>query len=356
MSVALFISLCRRSLVAASALALFLLAGCDATSSTDDDPEMPVPLTVNVYADGFVAPAGVAVDDQGRLWVAEVGSAQNDGRISVVLEDGTVAPVLTGLPSEIVDGEPSGPWAADLQADGSLLIVQGVGTSAHASSLLTVDAAQVAPGGAPLTVDAATVATPIGSYLTGEGFAESNPYALTVGPDGDLFIVDAAANAVVRRDAATGALSVFAVFEDLPNPTPVGPPTINAVPTDIVFADDRFYVSSLTGFPFPDGAASIYEVDLQGNVSVYRDGFTALTALEVDARDGRLLALQFAAFSLENGGWQPGTGQVMKIHTDSISTVVDGLVLTSGLGAGAEGELFVSSIATGEVLRVTYPE
>lgn len=347
--------------LAALVLLSLPLAGCDffPDKGGDDDDDDPVPLTVSLYAEGLLAPAGVEMDAQGRLWVTEAGTAQNDGRISVVTSEGEVFPFLTGLPSEIVDGQPSGPWRSYLRPSGDLLIVQGSGSAPQSQSLLVMDdAASFDPGDAPRPADAAAVAADIGAFVLGDlGLAESNPYALAFGPDGDQYVVDAAANAIVRRDAHTGALSLFVAFEDLPNPTPVGPPSINAVPTDIVYAQGRFFVSALTGFPFPEGAARIYEVDLDGNVALYRDGFTALTALAVDERDGNLLALQFAAFSLEAGGWVPETGQILKVRDGGpTETVVGGLNLASDLHASAPGELFVASIADGEVLRITYPE
>ncbi len=63
---------------------------------------------------------------------------------------------------------------------------------------------------------------------------------MAFGPGGDQYIVDAAANAIIRRDAQTGAFNFSAAFADVPNPAEVGPPMLNAVPTDIVYAARRF--------------------------------------------------------------------------------------------------------------------
>jgi hypothetical protein len=59
---------------------------------------------------------------------------------------------------------------------------------------------------------------------------------------------------------------------------------IHAVPTGIAFDGQRFFVSTLTGFHFPTGKARIYRVNLSGQVSVYKEGFTMLTDVTLDAK------------------------------------------------------------------------
>jgi hypothetical protein len=207
----------------------------------------------------------------------------------------------------------------------------------------------------PLDTSDVEVLADVGTFVLEEqGFEASNPYALTGGPGGDLLIVDAAANAILRLDADTEELSVFATFEDVSNPTSVGPPTIDAVPTDIVASGNRFFVSALTGFPFPEGQARIYEVDAQGNVSVFQDGFTTLVDLAIDSRDGTLLALQHATFDPQSG-FQPQTGQLLETDGTAIDTLVSGLNLPSGMHTRLQGEVFISSLADGEILRVRFP-
>ena len=77
---------------------------------------------------------------------------------------------------------------------------------------------------------------------------------LTVGPDNDLFVVDASANAIARWNRSNGSLSSFTTFP------PIG--QSEAVPTGIVYTGSNFYVGTLTGLPVPIGAAKIYNVDL----------------------------------------------------------------------------------------------
>jgi sugar lactone lactonase YvrE len=333
-----------------------LLAGCDVFGGEDDDADGPDEPIVELFAEGLVAPVGIEVDAQGRLWVAEQGLGEHDSRISLIGTDGQVQPAVTDLPSDTINGDVIGAWRAYLRSDGSaLLMVQGQGTDSLSTSVLSADLTGVSLDDLPLDTSDVEVLSDIGTFVLDEqGFEESNPYALSGGPGGDLLVVDAAANALLRRDDNTGELSVFSTFDDVSNPTSVGPPTMDAVPTDIVSTGTRFFVSALTGFPFPEGQARIYEVDAQGAVSVFQGGFTTLVDLAIDARDGTLLALQFASFDPQSG-FQPQTGQLLETDGTTIDTLVTGLNFPSGMHTRSRGELFISSLADGDVLRVRFP-
>lgn len=78
---------------------------------------------------------------------------------------------------------------------------------------------------------------------------DSHPYNLTKGADGHIYISDAGANAIIRRESA-GHYSALAEIPGFANPTPVGPPQVEAVPTSILFDGHDFLVTTLTGFPF----------------------------------------------------------------------------------------------------------
>lgn len=307
---------------------------------------------VSIYAAGLNSPLGMTFDADGNLWVAEQGTGNNDGRISVVTPDGQVHAVIEGLPSESFGDETTGPTDVLFDADGNLLMLQGQGSDAISMSLLTFDMGGFTPGDAPRSADDAASVENISDFaVSNPGVAESNPYRAVWGPGGDLFIVDAAANAIFRRASGSGELSLFAQFPDLPNPTPVGPPFFNTVPTGIAFTGDQFLVSSLTGFPFLPKAATVYAVDLQGNVSVYQDGLTLLTDLAVDPVDGTPAVSMIANFDLASG-FIPGTGSVTKLYADgSKETLAGGLNFASSLTFSDNGDLFIGSLF-GMILRV----
>jgi hypothetical protein len=177
---------------------------------------------------------------------------------------------------------------------------------------------------------------------------ESNPYNLTAGPDGDIFIADAAANAIIRR-SKTGQLSVFATFPDIANPTPVGPPMIHSVPTGIAFDGQQFFVSTLTGFPFPTGKARIYRVNLSGQVSVYKEGFTMLTDVTLDAKL-QPVVLQFAEFGPQ--GFKPNTGLLTRVSAQQNTVLVDKLNLPTSVAKRDAKTYYVNSLAEGKIMKV----
>ena len=312
---------------------------------------------VSVYATGLTLPIGLEIDNQGRLWVAEQGTANNDSRISVVTTDGMVHPFLTGLPSAVVEGTPSGAEHLYLDANGNLLILQGGISNFLSASVLTISIAGFTPGDTSRKIDDLKSVHKIGRFSLSRGATESNPYTLAIGPENNLFIVDASLNGIVKLERCTGNLDVFAAFAPIPNPTPIGPPVIDAVPTGIVFRNNKFYVGGLSGFPFLPDSSRIYEVDLNGNVSVFKRGLTSVVDLAIDPRDGNLVFLQFGRFAFDPPppDFRPNSGGVFKLKNGAVDTIAFGLNFTAGLRFNTNGDLFVSSIADGQILKITFP-
>ncbi len=306
----------------------------------------------NVYATGLTSPIGLEVDAQGRLWVAEEGSGSHDSRISVVTTDGQVHPFLTGLPSELVEGDPLGAEHVYLDANGDLLIAQGEGSDFLSESVLRISTAGFSPGDSSRTIDDLKAIHKIGRFSLSSGAASTNPYAMAIGPNGDLYIVDAGLNGIVKLERCTGNLSVFATFAPIPNPTNEGPPFMDPVPTGIVFNNNKFYVGLFVGFPFLPDSSRIMQIDLNGNVSLLKTGLTSVIDLAVDPRDNNLVFLQFARWEFP---FVPNTGGVFKLVNGAVDTIAFGLNFTTGLRFNTNGELFVASFADGQILKVTSP-
>ncbi|MFD1144488.1 ScyD/ScyE family protein [Larkinella insperata] len=252
------------------------------------DHQFPNPMTLTAapgppVAAGLLSPIGLAEDDKGNLWVTQAGSGTvNNGQVSVITPTGTFTAIAGFASAMSPENSPEGLNHLAYK-DGKLYILHGT-----EDKLYIVDVSGFVPGSsAPIQASSLAgidLGTTIRSFHpNAPDPADSNPYDLTFGPDGDLFITDAGANAIIRRDKDNGALSVYAVFPDVPNPTPVGPPTIDAVPTGIVFNGTDFLVTTLVGFPFPTGLSAIYKVSGSAAAPVtpmvYQDKFSGLTSI-----------------------------------------------------------------------------
>ena len=146
------------------------------------------------------------------------------------------------------------------------------------------------------------------------GAFDSNPNSVTT-DWGRIYVVDAGGNSLLRVHRS-GEISTVAVFPDrlitpppgmgLPDPFPM-----QAVPTNVVVGPDgALYVSQLTGFPFPIGAANVYRVEPGSEPEVYASGLTNVTDLAFD-HHGNLYVVEFAANGLASGD---PTGALIKIR------------------------------------------
>ncbi|MFD3001955.1 ScyD/ScyE family protein [Pontibacter toksunensis] len=325
-------------------LVFFALSSCDHLRDYLEEPKPHEPGTKE-FATGLATPLGIDLDKYQRLWVAEAGTGMNDGQVSVVLPNGQVHTVLEGFVSvSDPQGLPSG-LNHLLYDNGTLWILNGV-----SGRLYKADVSNFMPGDAPMQASELEYQE-IRPFILNLGYHESNAYKMAMGPGGELYIVDAGANAIIRRDSQTSELSIFTEFAPITNPTNVGPPQIDPVPTGIVFDKDRFLVTTLTGFPFLEGLATIYEVDLDGNQSVYQDGLTTLVDIEIPANK-RPLVLQFAEFGPT--GWIPGTGQIIQATETQTTMQHSGLTTAADMELVGPRVAYVSNLAEGKIIRVTF--
>jgi hypothetical protein len=177
--------------------------------------------------------------------------------------------------------------------------------------------------------------------------------------DGWRFVVaDAGGNAidVVRP---WGRVSNLTVFPNRLVDNPFGGDQIpmQAVPTSVVLGPDhRYYVSQLTGFPFPVGGANVFRVDPRsGDRSVVASGFTNIMDLAF-GRDGTLYVLEIDHDSLL-GGSTDGAIFAISRHgkTRQIELPPGTLTEPGGITVGKDG-LYVTnnggSPGGGQVLRI----
>lgn len=268
-----------------SAVLLGWTAGCQFLQDHPDaSPVRPV-------ASGLKGPLGLEADDQGRLWVTEAGSGTTtDGQLTLITPDGAVHAVVTGFSSQVSpEGAVFGLNHVLLQGN-TLWLLHGV-----EGRLYRFDITSFQPGDTPRKARELTYED-IGSFVKAHPFEDdtkaSDVFNLTLGPEGDLFIVDAGANAIIRRKASTGQFSVFATIPPIVHP---GGDTLEAVPTGIAFEGQNFLVSNFTGYPYPSGQAPIFQFSLDGSESTFQTGLTTLTDIELGADEQPLV--------LEYGQW-----------------------------------------------------
>lgn len=330
-------------------LSFFLFAS--ALSCTDHAAD-PVEFSSTEFSKGdLIAPIAITKGDNNRLWVTEQGTAADsidkyDGRVSLLGPDGTVYPAITGFLSRTSPEKMPSGLTHLLYKDGMLYILHGVEGRLYKANVSSWN-----PGDAPLK--AADLAyEDLGTFVKSElpdSTAESNLYNLTWGPGGDLFITDAAGNMIIRRKN-DGSLSKFATFEDFDNPKkPVGGPSVDFVPTGIAWDGNKFFVTSLTGFPFNSGLAEIKTVDQSGAVSDYKKGFTTLVDV-VLTDSNKPLVLHFADFS-PGFEFVPGTGTV---SNEDGGVALAGLIMPTDIEKVYTNTYYVVSLGTSKVYKLTY--
>lgn len=324
-----------------------------------------------VVMSGLDNPRGLAFSPNGALYVAEAGrGGPGPCLVSPVGEPrcfghtGAVSRLWMGQQSRVIEGleshalpdgsSASGPNDISFQGVGGAYITMGLGgdeawkAALGASSAATV-IKMAASGKSKAVADILhheTTENPAG------GRVDTNPFGVLAEPGG-LLVVDAGGNSLLSVDPS-GKVETVAVFPSRPNPTPVGPPSIEAVPTAVARgADGALYVGQLTGFPFVQGLANIYRL-LPGQAPVIHcGGFKAIMDLAF-GQDGSLYVVENATGGLF---FAPGTGQLSRVAPDcSRSTLLAGLDRPTAVAVGADGAVYVTNhgvtAGAGEVLKV----
>jgi hypothetical protein len=188
----------------------------------------------------------------------------------------------------------------------------------------------------------------------GNPLIDSNPVDVFA-DDGRILVADAGGNTVLRVSRRVRVVNVFP-NTDVTVPFPFE--GMQAVPTGVVVGPDgAYYVSQLTGFPFPVGGAKVFRIDPRsGAVSTYASGFTMAMDLAF-GRNGTLYVLEIDSNSLLQPGsdgaiWAvPRRGAPRKLALPAGTLTEPG-----GIAVGRHGELYVSNhgreAGNGEVLRI----
>jgi hypothetical protein len=323
-------------------------------------------LEIKTVATGLAGPMGVEVDHRGNIWVSESGSfrtppdpklgTHNDnGKVVVITASGKQYDAIVNLESY------QNVHSGQLQGTVHILLVGNTLYILSGDHLYSANIARWKPGDKPMDArnlpseNVAAVISAIPSPNNPEN--DSHPYNLTKGPDGDLYISDAGANAIVHRKGPNN-YSILAEIPAIPNPlfnggAGLGGPFAQPVPTSIKFDGQDFLVTTLTGFPFAAGQAIIYRVSMSGQVSVYQKGFTML----VDQAEGHFsthIVVQFASsFSLATE-FAPNSGALIWVNGTDSEVLAQGLNQPVGIKQVNPYTWYVTSLGDGSVLKVSY--
>ncbi|MEO6813959.1 MAG: ScyD/ScyE family protein [Ginsengibacter sp.] len=348
------------TLLAACMALLFIFAGCKKGNQTPQ-------LSITTVASGLPGIMGIDVDHHGNIWVSEGGTDnpskdpkanthKDDGKVVVITPNGKQYDAIINLESymNVHSGELQG--TVHILLDGNMLYVLS------GDHLYRANISHFTPGDKPMDArkipseDIASVISSIPTPNNPEN--DSHPYNLTKGPDGDLYITDAGANAIVHR-MGPNHYSILAEIPPVKNPlfnpdgSGLGGPTVQPVPTSIKFDGRNFLVTTLTGFPFPAGQSIIYKVSMSGNVSIYQKGFTML----VDQAEGHFtnhVAVQYASsFSLASG-YAPNSGALLWVNGSTSTLLAGGLNQPVSIKQVDSYTWYVTSLGDGSVLKISY--
>ncbi|MGC4191456.1 MAG: ScyD/ScyE family protein [Thermomicrobiales bacterium] len=332
-------------------------------SPADDQGGMPpLPEGAIPVAQGLWNPNGLAIAEDGTLYIAEAGVAGG----------GEAAPAVAATP--LPDGSlPVGPLplvapqVSKVAPDGTQSIVTTeaggtgiaiVGTEAYVvngGTSVSTGFAQIPGENTIRAIDLATGAVrqvaELGTYEIDNNpdGLDINPnlYGIAASPDGILYVADAGGNTIYTVDPASGSSSLFAVvptLTDLTGATPTAeeeamqPGPRQPVPTGIVVDDASTITVGLLGENWSGPSILNYAPDGTYTEGVSGIPFNVAIAL---GPDGLLYASQLTA---DFSGEMPAPGNVFRIAADgTVEPVVQGLFFPHGIAFDADGNLYVTA-------------
>ena len=125
------------------------------------------------------------------------------------------------------------------------------------------------------------------------------------------------------------------------------PIDMQAVPTGIVEGPDgAYYMSQLTGFPFPVGGANVYRIDPRtGKAKVFASGFTMIMDLAFD-KHGTLYVLEIDSNDILPDPKHGAIHSITKKGKRSVVVPPDGkLTEPGGIAVGKRGDLYVTNFS-----------
>ncbi len=335
-----------------------------------------------IVADGLAGPRGLTLGPDGTLYVAISGTGGSEcfdhpvfgkacvgtsSGIVAIGTDGTIVPLVSGLPSVAFGDEAKNPTGVShlfLGPDGAFIATVGLGGEPEYRDGLPVvgkelmgTVIRVVPGEAPVVIADLAAAEAATNPDQGDPTStiDSNAYGVALAPDGSIWAADAGGNTIYAIDAS-GTLSVVAVLHATMVPAPTAPGAspdpaaspvlipMQSVPTGIAAGPDgAAYVTQLTGAPFPLGGAAVWRIVPGEEPTVYASGFTNVVDLAFDA-DGSLLVLEYATNRIPSGDLTGGLWRVPAGGGTPVQIASEGLTAPGGIEVAPDGTIYVSTL------------
>lgn len=363
-----------------------------------NSPAQSIPVVSDL-----LAPTKIISTPGGSFLVAEAGTGSNDGRISIIDENGTRRTLVDGLPSAAAppEGAASGPSGLALRGN-TLFVTIGEGdvtmnssvpgflvanpnpSSPLFSSVLAIrlggDVEDITDGVSLTPDDHDTLETRARLRLTNDddqritielivdirdftfefrqggpvnNVRASNPFGIAVRGN-LLYVVNAGQNAILEVDPQAKTSRVFLRFPGKANPLPFGPRVIDVVPNSIRTFGRQLLVTFLIGFPFPAGESEVVRINpVNKNTFTLIDGLSSaidVLPVEDDLGNTQFYVLEFSTDML--GG---APGRLLRFDSPDATPVVIASNLTSPTSLARDdetGDILITEIFPGRVVRV----
>lgn len=324
-----------------------LLTGIISFTQNNDEP------SANIIIQGLLNPVGMVQLPNGNLLIAEEGTGKGDysAGVSLLLPDGTLGRLISGLPSNRDSGDLSGVPLVGLSPDENT-IYMGSFNAGHLWTL-SAELADSLPDKVFTPDDLGITMQPLNAVRI------FNPFDITFDANGTPVISDATTNAIATQDSE-GIVDFIHRFQPLTNPDNEQV-TIDPVPTGITRIGTEYYVTLLGGCPFPEHGGELVAIDGNGNQRTVADNLN----LPIDvalADDGTIWVLEFALFSAEGyaecftgRGYRPNTGRLSRLQPDgTLDIVLNNLDFPSSVLPLPDGSLYITEIFGGRLLHVRF--